>query len=53
MSLESTVTGGFGWKHALAIIGLGIVAASAYRNNILGLGAIADKITGTVKNVAG
>jgi hypothetical protein len=51
MSVENTVTAGFGWKHALAIIGFGILAASAYRNNVLGLGAIADKLVGTVKGV--
>jgi hypothetical protein len=51
MSLESTVTGGFGWKHAAAIVGLGILAASLYRNNFFGLGGIADKIASTVSGI--
>lgn len=51
MSVENTLTGGFGWKHALVIIGLAVVGASVYRQNILGLSAIADKVTGTVKGI--
>ena len=53
MSLESTVTGGFGWKHALVILGFGILGASFYRNNVFGLGAIADKVAAIPKQVGG
>jgi hypothetical protein len=51
MSVENTVTFGFGWKHAAAIVGLGILAASLYRNNFFGLGGIADKIASTASGI--
>jgi hypothetical protein len=53
MSLESTITGGFGWKHALVIVGLGILGAALYQANPFGVSGIAQKVAGTVKGITG
>lgn len=53
MSLENTVTGGFGWKHALVIIGLSLVGAAVYNANVLGLGGIANTLVSPIKNITG
>lgn len=49
--IEKVVTGGFGWKHAFAIIGLSLIGAALFRRNTFGLGGIADKIAGIADNV--
>lgn len=50
-SIERVVTGGFGWKHAFVIIGLGIIGAAVYRRNVFGLSQMADRLVGVVDRV--